>query len=459
MTSKVTGMVNDIVVHIDHLCNHTYAMFSHYSSNDGKRKAIQFIAVKMSCIIRNLLTRIKSNDSNKNSKKSSILKLVEDVDSNVSKLKSSVKILDSTASAKDKFDARETEHEIISLFLTSLEEMRKGLPINSNKQTDKESTIIPLEDEKTLEILFLEYSGDNMSSLMSRLSQKSQIKSHLDDLRSEKEKKVANLKTDSMILNASVNELKLEQQVLLGKIQSIENEINQIIAAAKILDSKIQEVNINFERDTNLIAQNQSQKDVISAIQFQDSVLQVVDNIKTMENSLCKVLPFSSMSSESNGKKLTDINLTEEYNSRLHQSLEPLRQYLLSESICVNFLSDRIVQNMNMMETYKAEKDNFVKIKMNSMAGNLQSKIKDIENGINEDRNALITMQSVIIETLFRFVRSFTITSFDSRTNKVIIPSEPLSSIMKSLNDAGVIVKEELHAFFKSSVSSSPRDR
>jgi hypothetical protein len=50
-------MVNDIVLHIDHLCNHTHTMFSHYSSNDGKKKAIQLIAVKMSRIIRNLLIK------------------------------------------------------------------------------------------------------------------------------------------------------------------------------------------------------------------------------------------------------------------------------------------------------------------------------------------------------------------------------------------------------------------
>lgn len=436
-------------------------MFSHYTSNDGKRKALQLIAVKMSRIIRNLLIRIQNSTSNKNCEESLISKLVEDVDNNVSKLKSSVKKIDNSASAKDKFDAREVEHEIVSLFLTSLEEMRKEISINSKKQTDKENVIIPIEDEKTLEILFLEYSGDNMSLLMSKLSQNSQIKSHLDDLRSEKEKKVTNLKTDSMRLYAKVNELKLQQQSLLNKIQSIENEITQIMGATKILESKIQEVNFNFEHDMNLTAQNQSQKDVISAIQFQDSVSQVVDNIKTMENALSGVFLFSSTSFNLNGtsKNITDINLSDQYNKRLHQSLEPLRQYLISESTCVNFLSDRIVQNVNMMETLKVEKDNFVKLKMNSMAGNLQSKIKDIEIGINEDRNALITIQSVIIDTLFRFVRSFTITSFDSSTNKLLIPSEPLSSIMKSLNDAGVIVKEELHAFFKSSVSSSPRDR
>ena len=442
-------MVNDIVLHIDHLCNHIHTMFSHYSSNDGKKKAIQLIAVKMSRIIRNLLIKIKGNF------KSSISKLVDDVDKNVSKLKSNVKKVDSNSSVKDKFDAREVEQEIVSLFLTSLEEMRKEMSNSSKKHTDKDSNIIPIEDEKTLEILFLEYSGDNMSSLMSKLSQKSQIKSHLDDMRSEKEMKINNFKTDSMRLNAKINELKLEQQSLLNKIQYIETEINQIIGETKVLDNKIQNVNINFEHDMNLIAQNQSQKDVISAIQFQDSVAQVVDNIKTMENALSKVFLFSSASITLNG--ITDINLSDEYNKRLHQSLEPLRQYLISESICINFLSDRIVQNKSEMKSLIEHKDKYVQIKMNDIVVGHQSKIKDIENLINEDRNALITIQSIIIETLFRFVRSFTITSFDSSTSKLLIPSEPLSCIMKSLNDAGVLVREEFNTFFKSSVSSSPR--
>ena len=122
-------------------------MFSHYSSNDGKKKAIQLIAVKMSRIIRNLLIKIKGNF------KSSISKLVDDVDKNVSKLKSNVKKVDSNSSVKDKFDAREVEQEIVSLFLTSLEEMRKEMSNSSNKHTDKDSNIIPIEDEKTLEIL------------------------------------------------------------------------------------------------------------------------------------------------------------------------------------------------------------------------------------------------------------------------------------------------------------------
>jgi hypothetical protein len=341
------------------------------------------------------------------------------------------------------------------MFLSSLEEMRKEIAKNSRNISDSvEAKVIPIEDERTLEMLLLEYSGENMSSLISKLSQKSEVKSNLDNLRTEKERKVSNLKTDTMRLNARVNELKLEQQALLNKINSIDNEINEILGATKVLDNKIQEVNIDFEKEMNQLAQNQSQKGIISAIQLQESVSKVVDNIKTIENGFKRVFLFSS---DDKSKSLAAMNLNNEYNKWLHNSLEPLGSYMIAESICVRFLADRIVQNMNMMETLKVEKDNFIKLKMNSMANNLQSKIKDIEIGIDEDRSALTTIQTVITQTLFRFVQSFTVNSFNSDTTKLIIPSEPLSTIIKALQEAGVNIKSELSTFFTSSVSSSPR--
>ena len=155
------------------------------------------------------------------------------------------KKLDAAASVKDKFDAREIGHEIVGMFLNCLEEMRKEISKNSRRtKAETEANITPLEDARTLEMSLLEYSGENMTSLMSNLSQKSQVKSNLDTLRSEKEKKISNLKADAMRLNSKVNELKLEQQALLNKIRSIDNEINDILGATKVLDNKIQEVNI-----------------------------------------------------------------------------------------------------------------------------------------------------------------------------------------------------------------------
>jgi len=430
-------------------------MSSHYSSIDGKRKAAHFIGIKMGQIIRNLVVRIK-NKSPKTIDEPSISKLLDGVAINVSKLMGHAKRLDNTTSVKDKFDAREVGHEIVGMFLSSLEEMRKEIAKNSRNISDSvEVKVIPIEDERTLEMLLLEYSGENMSSLISKLSQKSEVKSNLDNLRTEKERKVGNLKTDTMRLNARVNELKLEQQALLNKINNIDNEINDILGATKVLDNKIQEVNIDFEKEMNLLAQNQSQKGIISAVQLQESVSKVVDNIKTMENDFDRVFLFSSDDDKS--KSLAAMNLNNEYNKWLHNSLEPLSNYMVAESTCVRFLADRIVQNMNMMETLKVEKDNFIKLKMNSMANNLQSKIKDIEIGIEEDRNALNTIQTVITQTLFRFVQSFTVNSFNSDTTKLIIPSEPLSTIIKALQEAGVNIKSELSTFFSASVSSSPR--
>ena len=428
-------------------------MSSHYSSIDGRRKAAHFIGIKMGQIIRNLVVRIKNN-SPKTNDEPSISKLLDGVAINVSKLMGRAKRLDNTASVKDKFDAREVGHEIVGMFLSSLEEMRKEIAKNSRNTDSVEAKVIPIEDERTLEMLLLEYSGENMSSLISKLSQKSEVKSNLDNLRTEKERKVSNLKTDTMRLNARVNELKLEQQALLNKINSIDNEINEILGATKVLDNKIQEVNIDFEKEMNLLAQNQSQKGIISAIQLQESVSKVVDNIKTMENGFKRVFLFSS---DDKSKSLAAMNLNNEYNKWLHNSLEPLGSYMVAESICVRFLADRIVQNMNMMETLKVEKDNFIKLKMNSMANNLQSKIKDIEIGIDEDRSALTTIQTVITQTLFRFVQSFTVNSFNSDTTNLIIPSEPLSTIIKALQEAGVNIKSELSTFFTASVSSSPR--
>ena len=428
-------------------------MSSHYSSIDGRRKAAHFIGIKMGQIIRNLVVRIKNN-SPKTNDEPSISKLLDGVAINVSKLMGRAKRLDNTASVKDKFDAREVGHEIVGMFLSSLEEMRKEIAKNSRNTDSVEAKVIPIEDERTLEMLLLEYSGENMSSLISKLSQKSEVKSNLDNLRTEKERKVSNLKTDTMRLNARVNELKLEQQALLNKINSIDNEINEILGATKVLDNKIQEVNIDFEKEMNLLAQNQSQKGIISAIQLQESVSKVVDNIKTMENGFKRVFLFSS---DDKSKSLVAMNLNNEYNKWLHNSLEPLGSYMVAESICVRFLADRIVQNMNMMETLKVEKDNFIKLKMNSMANNLQSKIKDIEIGIDEDRSALTTIQTVITQTLFRFVQSFTVNSFNSDTTNLIIPSEPLSTIIKALQEAGVNIKSELSTFFTASVSSSPR--
>ena len=77
------------------------------------------------------------------------------------------------------------------------------------------------------------------------------------------------------------------------------------------------------------------------------------------------------------------------------------------------------------------------------------------EEGIDEDRNALVTIQGVITQTLFRFVQSFTVSSFNAESTKLIIPSEPLSTIIKSLKEAGVNVKTELSTFFTASASSS----
>lgn len=447
----MTNVVNDIVINIGNLSSQLTTMSSYYSS-DGKRKASHFIGIKIGQIIRNLIVRMKSGSAQSYSEGFQISKFLEGVDRSVSKLIVNAKKLDAAASIKDKFDAREVGHEIVGMFLNSLEEMRKEIAKNSRRsKADTEANVTPLEDERSLEMSLLEYSGENMSSLMSNLSQKSQVKSNLDNLRSEKEKKVNNLKADTLRLNSKVNELKLEQQALLNKIHSIDNEINEILGATKILDNKIQEVNIGYEKEMNLLAQNPSQKGVISAIQFQESVSKVVDNIKSIENDMNRLFSADGIDKS----KSAEINITDEYNKWLNNSLEPLRSYMISESICVKFLADRIVQNLNMMETLKVEKDNFVKLKMNSMANNLQTKIKDIEEGIEEDRNALVTIQAVITQTLFRFVQSFTVSSFNAESTKLIIPSEPLSTIIKSLKEAGVSVKNELSAFFTASTSSS----
>lgn len=427
-------------------------MSSHYSSSDGKRKASQFIGIKIGQLIRNLVIRIKSSSSNNNSEELPMSNFLDGVADNVSKL--NAKRLVNASTIKEKFDAREVGHEIVGMFLSSLEEMRKEMAKNSRNKPDIAVKIIPIEDERTMESLLLEYSGESISSLMSKLSQKSEVKSSLDNLRSEKEKKVGNMKNDALRLNAKVNELKLEQQLLLNKIHNIDNEINEMVSASKILDNKIQEVNTVYEKEMNLLAQNQSQKGIISAVQLQESVCKVVDNIKTMENGFNRVFLFSSDVNEKSKNSMA-TNLNNEYNKWLHNSLEPLRSYLISESTCVKFLADRIVQNVNMMETLKVEKDNFIKLKMNSMVSNLQTKITDIENGVEEDKNALVTIQSVITQTLFRFVQSFTVNSFNSETTKLIIPSEPLSTIIKSLQVAGVPLLSDLSSFFTASVSSS----